>query len=202
MATNNFDFNAVKRPHTKTSYDATKLDELIQCVNDPLYFMENFMKIQHPLRGALPFHPYPYQRRMIKAMHENRFSIVMSARQAGKTSVAAGYILWKAMFVPDSTILIVANKYLQALEVMQRIHFCYENLPNHIRDAACDYLKGSIGFSNGSRIESRATSSDAGRGLAVSLLYCLAGDTKVTIRDKLTGEINEVSLAELHAKLE
>jgi len=171
MPPNNFDFNVVKKPNTKTDYNASKLDELLRCADDPLYFMETFMKIQHPLRGALPFHPYPYQRRMIKAMHENRFSIMMTGRQLGKTTVASGYILWRAMFVPDSTILIVANKYLQALEVMQRIHFCYENLPNHIRDAACDYLKGSIGFSNGSRIESRATSADAGRGLAVSLLY-------------------------------
>jgi len=108
---------------------------------------------------------------MVHAMQEHRFSIILSARQMGKTSCAAGYIVWRAMFVPDSTILIVANKYLQALEVMDRVRYCYESLPDHIRDAAIDYNKGSISFSNGSRIVARATSADAGRGLAVSLLY-------------------------------
>ena len=29
----------------------------------------------------------------------------------GKTTTAAGYLLWYAMFVPDSTILIAAHKY-------------------------------------------------------------------------------------------
>jgi hypothetical protein len=87
------------------------------------------------------------------------------------TTCAAGYLLWYAMFVPDSTILIVANKFVQAIEVMERIRYCYENLPNHIRAGVTDYNKGTIIFDNGSKITSRATSADAGRGLSVSLLY-------------------------------
>jgi hypothetical protein len=171
MPHNFLDFNIIKRPGTKDEWTQTRLDEFARGVNDPLYFMETFMKIQHPTRGALPFKPWPYQVRMVHAMHEHRFSIVLSGRQLGKTTVAAGYLVWRAMFVPDSTILIVANKYSQALEVMERVRYCYESLPNHIRDSAGDYNKGSISFSNGSRIISRATSADAGRGLAVSLLY-------------------------------
>jgi hypothetical protein len=76
------------------------------------------------------------------------------------------------MFVPDSTILVVANKFNQALEVMERVRYCYENLPNHIRAGVTEYNKSNICFDNGSRIIARATSADAGRGLAVSLLYC------------------------------
>lgn len=173
------DFDVIKRPHEKIDYGAggTKdgeqnLVELMKCWNDPLFFMSTFMKVQHPIKGALKFNPYDYQVRMIEAMHGYKNSILMTARQAGKTTVAAGYIVWYAMFVPDSTILVVANKYSQAIEVMDRIHYCYENLPNHIRAGAIDYNKGNITFDNGSRIISRATSPDAGRGLAVSLLYC------------------------------
>lgn len=114
------------------------------------------------------------------------------------TTCAAAYILWRAMFVPDSTILITANKLVQALEIMDRIRFTYENLPNHIRAGVTEYNKGSIAFDNGSRIVSRATASDAGRGLSISLLYCLAGETTVTVRDKLTGEIKNVSLCDLY----
>ena len=88
------------------------------------------------------------------------------------TTCAAGYLTWKAMFVPDSTILVVANKFTQALEVMERVRYCYENLPNHIRAGVTEYNKSNISFDNGSRIIARATSADAGRGLAVSLLYC------------------------------
>ena len=169
-ATNDLDI--IKKPHSKIDFSETNLLELMQCMDDPLFFMRSFMKVQHPTKGALSFEPYEYQKRMIKAMHEYRFSILMTARQSGKTTCAAGYLLWRAMFVPDSTILIVANKFSQALEVMDRIRFCYENLPDHIRAGVTEYNKGTIVFDNGSKITSRATSADAGRGLAVSLLYC------------------------------
>jgi hypothetical protein len=75
------------------------------------------------------------------------------------------------MFTPDTTILLTANKLSQALEIMERIRYCYENLPNHIRAGVTEYNKGNVGFDNGSRIISRATTSDAGRGLSISLLY-------------------------------
>jgi hypothetical protein len=120
----------------------------------------------------LPFIPYEYQERAIMAFHTQRFVVGMMARQNGKTTCASAYLLWRAMFVPDTTILITANKYVQALEVMDRIRYGYENLPDHIRAGATEYNKGSIGFDNGSVIKSRATSSDAGRGLSITLLYC------------------------------
>lgn len=87
------------------------------------------------------------------------------------TTVAAGYLLWKAMFTPDTTILICANKLDQALEIMQRVRYSYENLPDYIRAGVTEYNKGSISFDNGSRIVSRATTPDAGRGLSITLLY-------------------------------
>ena len=88
------------------------------------------------------------------------------------TTVAAGYLLWRAMFTPDTTILIVANGLNQALEIMARVRYAYENLPDHIRAGITEYNKGSITFDNGSRIVSRATSADAARGLSITLLYC------------------------------
>lgn len=89
------------------------------------------------------------------------------------TTCAAGFLLWKAMFEPDTTILIAANKYNAAIEIMDRIRFAYENLEqyNWLRCGALEYNKGTMTFDNGSRIISRATSKDAGRGLSISLLY-------------------------------
>jgi hypothetical protein len=91
----------------------------------------------------------------------------------GKTTCAAAFLLWKAMFEPDCTILIAANKFVQAMEIMDRIRFGYENLEQHnwLRAGVVEYNKGTITFDNGSRIISRATTPDAGRGLSISLLY-------------------------------
>lgn len=87
------------------------------------------------------------------------------------TTCAAAYIIWFAMFIPDSTILIAAHKYSGAQEIMQRIRYAYEHVPDHIRDAVVDYNKGSMTFANGSRIISATTTETTGRGLSISLLY-------------------------------
>jgi len=172
MARPKQDTTVTKRPYQKTAFTRTEYRQLARCVNDPMYFMRKFMKIQHPMRGAIPFKPYPFQERIIKSFAENRFTIALTARQCGKTTCAAGFLLWKAMFTPDSTILVAANKFVQALEIMDRIRFAYENMPDFLRAGVIEYNKGTLSFDNGSKIVSRATSTDAGRGLAITLLYC------------------------------
>jgi len=95
----------------------------------------------------------------------------MIGRQLGKTTLAAGYLLWYAMFVPDSTILIAAHQRSGASEIMQRIRYCYESIPDHIRAGGSEYNKGSMTFDNGSRIVAQATTEKTGRGMSLSLVY-------------------------------
>lgn len=87
------------------------------------------------------------------------------------TECTVGYILWKTMFTPDFTVLITANNFAQATEIMSRIRYSYENCPGHIKAGANVYNRTSIEFDNGSKIVSRATTPNAGRGLSISLLY-------------------------------
>ena len=87
------------------------------------------------------------------------------------TTCAAGFLLWKAMFTESATILICANKQVQALEIMDRIRFAYEHMPDYIRAGVTEYNKGTIAFDNGSKIVSRATAADSGRGLSITMLY-------------------------------
>lgn len=117
-------------------------------------------------------HMYDIQVETPDPTDENNHLYYSNGILSHNTTVAAGYLLWKAMFTPDTTILVTANKLNQALEIMDRIRFAYENLPNHIRAGVKEYNKGTIAFDNDSKIVARATSSDAGRGLSISLLYC------------------------------
>jgi hypothetical protein len=165
----------IKTPYAKTVFaNDQQLDDFIKC-SDPvkgyLYFMDNFFYIQHPTRGSMLYHPWDYQERLIETYHKYRFSISLMPRQTGKSTSAAGYLLWYAMFVPDSTILIAAHKYAGAQEIMQRIRYAYENCPNHIKAGVVTYNKGSLDFDNGSRIISATTTENTGRGLSISLLY-------------------------------
>jgi hypothetical protein len=165
----------VKPPHRRQTYNESELEQFMLCADPesgPIYFMDNFFYIQHPTRGKMLYHPFEFQRRLIETYHNYRYSISLMPRQTGKSTSAAGYLLWYAMFVPDSTILIAAHKYTGAQEIMQRIRYAYELCPNHIRAGATSYNKGSIEFENGSRIVSQTTTETTGRGMSISLLYC------------------------------
>ena len=166
--------NLVKQPHRRHSYTDEQLAEFIACadpVTGPMYFMDHYFYIQHPTRGKMVYHPFEYQKRLIDTYHQFRFSISMMPRQTGKSTSAAGYLLWYAMFVPDSTILIAAHKYTGSQEIMQRIRYAYELCPDHIRAGVTSYNKGNLDFENGSRIVSATTTENTGRGMSISLLY-------------------------------
>ena len=165
----------IKRPHVQQTWTELEIREFARCadpVDGPRYFMNNYFYIQHPVKGRMLYNAFPFQEKLIDTYHQNRFSISLMPRQTGKSTSAAGYLLWYAMFVADSTILIAAHKYTGAQEIMQRIRFAYESVPDFIRAGVTSYNKGSIDFENGSRIVSQTTTETTGRGMSISLLYC------------------------------
>lgn len=195
----------IKTPYKSVPWSETQIEEFAKCsdpVTGPRYFMDNFFYIQHPTKGVMRYQPYDYQKKLIDTYHSYRYSISLMPRQTGKSTSAAGYLLWYAMFVPDSTILVAAHKYLGAQEIMQRIRFAYENCPDHIRAGVTSYNKGSVEFENGSRIVAQTTTENTGRGMSISLLYCLDGaSTKVKIRNNVTCVEEEITLEDLFIRL-
>jgi hypothetical protein len=121
----------------------------------------------------------------------------------GKSISSAAFLYWYASFNFGKTIVIVANKEELAMEMVMRIRLMYEMTPLWLKPGVMDdgWNKHSVTFDNQSRIISTATAEDSGRGYAVSVLYCLGGETSVTIRDKVTGEVFVRSLEHLYEEL-
>lgn len=167
--------NLVKKAHKKIKYTDKMMADLQKCsdpVTGPMYFMENFLQIQHPTKGSIQFEPFDFQKKLVKNYHGNRFSINMLPRQTGKTTCASAYLLWYAMFVPDSQILIAAHKYAGAQDIMNRFRYAYESVPDFIRPGIYSYNRNTIEFDNGSRVKATTTTENTGRGMSLSVIYC------------------------------
>ena len=165
----------IKKAHIKQKWTEEEIQQMMLCadpVTGPEYFIKNFFYIQHPTKGQMLFDPFEFQIRLLDSYHNYRFNVNMMPRQTGKTTTAAGYLLWYAMFNPDSTILIAAHKFAGAQEIMQRVRYAYELCPDFLRAGVTSYNKGSIEFDNGSRIVSQTTTANTGRGMSITLLYC------------------------------
>ena len=175
MSNKSLDGVLTKKAHQREKFTEEQIADLVACTNEKSgfeAFAKKFFFIQHPVKGKCLFEPFEYQQRLLHSYHDYRFNINMLPRQSGKTTTAACYLLWFAMFHPDQTILIAAHKYTGAQEIMQRIRYGYELCPDYIRAGVVNYNKGSMEFENGSRIVSATTTGNTGRGMSISLLYC------------------------------
>ena len=161
----------VKRDGVAEEWDKKKLREYKKCMNDPSYFCKKYVKVVHLDKGLVPFKLYDYQEEMFDHFNDNRFSIVLACRQSGKSISSVGYLLWYTLFHPEKTIAILANKGATAREMLSRVTLMLENLPFFLQPGCKALNKGSIEFSNNSRIIAAATSGSSIRGMSVNLLF-------------------------------
>ena len=161
----------VKRDGVQDSFTQEEVSEYVKCMKDPIYFAETYIKVISLDTGLVPFKPYEYQERMFKHFNENRFSIVLACRQSGKSISTVIYILWYAIFHPEKTIAILANKGATAREMLSRVTLALENLPFFLQPGCKALNKGNITFGNNTKIIAAATSGSSIRGLSVNLLF-------------------------------
>lgn len=141
-----------------------QVQEYIKCANDPVYFVEKYVKIVAVDKGLVPFEMYDFQKDLIDKLHHNRFVIGKLPRQVGKTTTVGAYLLHYVLFNQNMNVAILANKQSTAIEILGRIKMAYEYLPKWLQQGVIEWNKGSIVLENGSRILAAATSSSAIRG--------------------------------------
>jgi hypothetical protein len=161
----------VKRDGVVQEWTKELIQEYYKCSKDPVYFAEKYCKVISLDRGLVPFNLYPYQQKMFEQFNEHRFNIVLACRQSGKSISACAYLLWFALFHSEKTVAVLANKGATAREMLSRITLMLENIPFFLQPGCKALNKGSIEFSNNSRILAAATSGSSIRGLSVNLLY-------------------------------
>ena len=145
--------------------------ELVKCGKDPQYFIDNYCKISHPLKGQIPFKTYDYQRELLQDFNDYRFNVILKARQLGISTISAAYVAWFMLFHREKNVLVIATKLSTATNLVKKVKMIFKNLPSFILIAKISIdNKQSFELSNGSMVKAASTSGDAGRSEALSLL--------------------------------
>ena len=148
-----------------------QLNEIVKCGKDPVYFMNKYLKIQHPLKGLIPFNTFEFQDECVKNFNEHRFNIVLKSRQLGLSTLVAAYAVWQACFYKEKNILIIATKLAVAQNFIRKVKTYIKSMPHWLLiPQITANNKQQVEFSNGSQIKAVPTSEDAGRSEALSLL--------------------------------
>ena len=183
----------LKNKDVKLQFSKEQIEEYLKCASDVDYFCENYVKIVSVDKGLVPFKPFQYQKNMFKAFNDNRFTICKMPRQVGKTTGVVGYLLHKILFNENYNIAVLANKQVQAREILSRVQLAYEWLPKWLQQGIVEWNKGNIELENGSKILASATSSSAVRGQSYN---CVAGNSKIDIL--FEGKEYNITLSDLN----
>jgi len=148
-----------------------QVKEIIRCGKDPVYFINKYIKIQHPTRGLIGFDTYPFQNDCLEHFVEHRFNIILKSRQLGISTLTACYAVWLACFYKDKNILVIATKLAVAQNFIKKVKTAIRSMPSWLKlPEISSSNKQGVEFSNGSTIKAVPTSDDAGRSEALSLL--------------------------------
>ena len=161
----------LKKAYVPIEYTQEQIEEVIKCSKDINYFIKTYTKIISLDRGLINFEMYPFQEDMSRTIADNRFTVIKTCRQAGKTTTSAAVILWHAIFNDSYTIAILANKLSTAREILSRVQRGYENLPKWLQQGVVTWNKTNIELENGSQIIAASTASSAIRGFSINFLY-------------------------------
>jgi hypothetical protein len=161
----------LKKANTQIEFTEEQIIEFLKCKEDPVYFAKNYIKIVSLDHGLVPFEMYPFQEKLVRNFHENRFNICKMPRQTGKSTTCVSYLLHYAVFNDNVNIAILANKASTARDLLGRLQLAYENLPKWMQQGIISWNKGSLELENGSKISSNSTSSSAVRGGSYNVIF-------------------------------
>ena len=161
----------LKKANVQQEWTKKQLLEYKRCMEDPLYFIQTYVKIVSLDEGLIPFKMYPFQKEMVGTFHNNRFTICKLPRQSGKSTTMISYLLHYALFNPNVNIAILANKAATARDLLGRLQLAYEHLPKWLQQGVMSWNKGSLELENGSKILASSTSASAVRGGSYNIIF-------------------------------
>ena len=161
----------LKKSNVPVNWTKEQILEYQKCMENPIYFIKNYIKIVSLDEGLVPFELYDFQEDIVDTIHDNRFTICKMPRQSGKSTTMVSYILHYVLFNPNMNVAILANKASTARDILGRLQLAYENLPKWLQQGVVSWNKGSVDLENGSRVVASSTSSSAVRGGSYNMIF-------------------------------
>jgi len=144
--------------------------EYKKCLENPIYFMKKYVKIQHPIKGTCNFDLFPFQETALSSLVNNPLNIILKSRQMGISTLTAAYSLWLMTFHNDKNILCISITQETAKEIVTKVRFANDNLPSWLKVQCIEDNRLSLRLKNGSQIKAVSSAGTAGRSAALSLL--------------------------------
>jgi hypothetical protein len=125
--------------------------EILHCVTDPRYYLENYHIIRTEHQGLKTLSPFwDSQEIFYEAVIELKTAggqvkiMILKARQLGLSTICEGMVFWKTLFTPTCNTLIVATDTMKADDQFEMSRLAYDCLPWWMRPEVRYDQKGRV----------------------------------------------------------
>lgn len=128
--------------------------------------------IAHP-QGKRPFVLREPQIETARAYLADEQVLILKARQIGFTTLTMNFCLWRALFWPDYSIIVLSRREEDAKAALAMAKLAYDQLPIALKGQLpkrLDNNASKMTFANGSVIESHPAANNPARGRTASLM--------------------------------
>ena len=160
----------LKKGNIVFEYTDDEITELARCAKDIVYFAEKYAVVMTD-EGIQQVKLRDYQKVMLRNFQNDRFNIVLAARQMGKTVTASIFNAWYVTFNMDKNTLLLANKSDSTKEIIDKAKTVIENLPFFMKPGIIKYDVMNVRCDNGCRLIGQSTTAKSGIGFTIHNLY-------------------------------
>lgn len=113
------------------SYTEWQVDEVIRCVEDPWYCLQNYVWLEREADlevPVVPFEPFPKQKSIIEILFARTNLVCNKSRRVG-WSWAVAFVSWYLMnFFPGVKVLLLSRTEDDATLILEKVKFIHNNL--------------------------------------------------------------------------
>lgn len=146
------------------------IDKLKILLNNPLLYIENFIRIPNKEGQLIPFKLNELQQDFMQNI--SKYNCILKSRQLGFSTLACALSLYYALTKPNTECLLVSYSIDSATAIFERLKTMYYTIPKAIRPEYIRNSKKELKFDNGSRIViATCGNKDIARGMTLKFVH-------------------------------
>lgn len=156
------------KPNLVFRRTAEEIEDWIRCKEDKVYFA-NKCYLKTP-DGVQQVTMRDYQEDYLNICQEHNWTLLLAARQSGKSVTSGIDMLHELLFDVDRAALIVSKSGQHGIDLLKKIKDMYRYLPWHLKAGVNIWNVHEVSFDNNSSVKTVAPSTEAGVGDTVNFL--------------------------------
>lgn len=146
------------------------VEKLKYILNNPILYIENFIKIPNKRGEIVPFKFNELQKDFMQNI--SKYNCILKSRQLGFSTLACALSLYYACTQPNTECLLVSYSIDSATAIFEKLKTMYYTIPKVLRPEYIRNSKKELKFDNGSRIViATSGNKDIARGMTLKFVH-------------------------------